>query len=290
MIDDKKYLEVIPSDDKSFIVPTGKEEKGLLLSPATEWQTITEAIINELLENDIPDKVINAVEYLVCGWSLYKTAQRIGASTPTVRGWLEKYPSVAMAIAKGRRELHKWRFAQLEKQFILALEISQKILDTEDFQIIDGEVVERKPNVKLLAVKARQARFILDLFAGRKLDIRIDTPAESKPPLRVGPDAIELLAELLKGNIDTGKPIETTIRVIDEKTIAQPMLDEKGDPLFGELGKIDTDEQGSLCHICGKRTPNLWRHVPITHKIKVTDYEVLYMLPPGTLRESYESK
>ena len=149
-------LEDMPieaQDTKTALVP---------LSAAGEWHEIVDQIVDELTEEDIPDDVIKAAEYLMCGWPTYKVAQRLNKQTSTIRGYLSRYPRVAVAVNYGQRELQRWRLSQLERQFISAVEASQDILDLgtphRQVQNLDGV------DPKVLALKAQQARFIISLF------------------------------------------------------------------------------------------------------------------------------
>jgi len=258
------------------------ESKALVpLSAAGEWQTIVDTIVNDLSEEDYPDDVIKAAEYLICGWPTHKIAQRLSKKKTTIRGWLTRYPKMAVAVNYGQRELQRWRMAQLEKQFLSALETSQNILDAANE---NAEPV----NPKLLAIQAQQARFIISLFAGQKVDLKVKSPSDERPSLKAQQDALDYIADKITDRLNTieAVPETTTYRVIDASTgVKGPMLNENGDPFHGKLGEIDQNEKGTLCHICGARVGKLYLHVTSGHKIKDREYEIIFMLDRGTLKE-----
>ncbi len=261
------------------------------LNAATSWQEITNALVERLEKEELPEKVVKATEYLVCGWPMYKIAERIGSKGSTIRTWLKKYPAMALAVAEGQKALHLWRLSQLEQQFLLAMEISQELFDAEPGRFVENfeegeEDIWIPTNHKLLAAKATHARFIIGLFAGQKLKIDIKTPEEERPPLKAGVDALDYLIDGISKRIDNhrAEPIEKVIRVIDNKsTDDKPIIDAKGNPFYGILGELDTDEEGSLCHICGKRALHIRQHIGGAHRIPPFDYEVTFMLDEGAL-------
>jgi hypothetical protein len=262
------------------------------LNSAASWQQITNALVERLEGEDLPERVIKATEYLVCGWPMYKVAQRVKSKEKTIRGWLKRYPAMALAVAEGQKALHLWRLSQLEQQFLTAMEVSQELFDSiegEWVEIATDEGIEnewRPTNHKLLAAKATHARFIIGLFAGQKLKIDIQTPEEERPPLKAGIDALDYLIEGISDRIDDhrAKPIEKIIRVIDTTSGEDiPYVDEKGDPFFGIMGELDMAEDGTLCHICGKRARHIRQHIGGAHKMAPFDYEVTFMLDEGAL-------
>lgn len=262
------------------------------LNTASTWQQITNDLVEKLEGEDLPEKVIKATEYLVCGWPLYKISDRIGSNSSTIRSWLKKYPIMALAVAEGQKALHLWRLAQLEQQFLTSLEVSQELFDAIEGEWVEvetdeGTVREWKPtNHKLLAAKAMHARFIIGLFAGQKLKIDIKTAEDETLPLKAGVDALDYLIDGISNRLDKSKsnPIETVIRIVDTKSDTDtPIVDEEGDPFYGILGKLEIDESGVLCHICGKRSPNIRQHIGGAHKMSPFDYEVTFMIPQGEL-------
>jgi len=257
------------------------------LSASGEWHTIVDQIIDELDHNEFPEKVLKTAEYLICGWPTHKIAKRLGTTKETIRGWLTRYPKLAVAVNYGQRELQRWRMARLEQQFVSAVEASQDILDLgtpyrEAVVNLDGV------DPKVLALKAQQARFIISLFAGQKVDLKVRGPADDQPSLKAQTDALDYLATRIAGELDNtvvARP-ETTYRVIDANTDTHgPLLDDKGDPYYGKLGEFDQNEAGIVCHICGERHKKLYIHITKGHKLKDRNYEMVFMLDRGKLRE-----
>lgn len=286
MVEDKEELPPILED----ILPETQETGTALvpLSAAGEWHEIVDQIVDELTEEDFPDDVIKAAEYLMCGWPTYKVAQRLGRQTSTIRGYLSRYPRVAVAINYGQRELQRWRLSQLERQFISAVEASQDILDL-------GTPHRRVENLdgvdpKVLALKAQQARFIISLFAGQKLDLQVRSPEDEKPALKAQQDALDYIADKVSGRLESIEAFPerqtTTYRVVDIKDRKSgPMLDEHGDPMHGKLGIFDTNEEGTLCHVCGDRFSKIRIHVTKGHKMTDREYEMVFMFEKDALKK-----
>src|SRR5512139_2329973 len=95
-----------------------------------EWSEIVEKLVEEM-GDELPDKVIEVTELLISGWSTHLAAKHLGISPKTVRAWLEKYPTMALAVRNGRQLLQKWRMSKLEQQFIQAADKSQEILELD---------------------------------------------------------------------------------------------------------------------------------------------------------------
>ncbi len=258
------------------------------LSAAGEWQTIIDDIV-DTLDANIPDQVIKAAEYLICGWPTHKIAERLNVKKETIRGWLTTYPKMAVAVNYGQRALHRWRMAQLEQQFLTSLETSQRILD---MGIEKGRLEENMQEItsadpKILAIQAQQARFIISLFAGQKMDLRVRSPSDDRPALKAQKDALDYIANQITDKLNTieARP-ETTYRIMDIKTgVSGPLLDGKGDPFHGTLGKIDQSDEGALCHVCGKWEAKLYMHVTKGHKMRVREYEIVFMLDKDSLKQ-----
>lgn len=250
-----------------------------------EWSEIVNRIADELTIDNLPDRVIEATEYLLAGWPIYKVAGKLEVGSDTIRRWLSSYPTMAAAIANGRKLLTKWRMSKLEQQFMSAIERSQEVLDLS----LDGTNSKgNKVDPKVLTVIAAQSRYVIGLFAGQKVDVEVrhelgDTVLKAKN------DALAYLADRLaeqQVRADS-EPIETTFRIIDAKReTTGPVLDERGDPPFGKLGKIDKTDDGVLCHICGKRLKAIVKHLLTAHDVTVEDYETLYLLEEGSLRKA----
>lgn len=288
----KKELPPIISDMEEEVKSQGKTSL-IPLEAANDWQKIINHLIDQLGEEELPDKVIKVAEYLICGWPLNEIKNRTGTDPRTIKAWIKKYPSLTLAIAAGQKELHKWRFARLEQQFLTALEVSQEVLDTEEGgyweQDEDGEDDEyvSSTNTKLLALKATHARFILGLFAGQKFKLEIETPEQDKPLLKAEEEALDYIAQQISDRLDHAKsePLEMTLRLIDaDSGIMGPLVDEKGDPFHGDLGLLDKNDDGILCHICGNRAKALPLHVGGAHHMSVQDYELTFMLEQGAVR------
>jgi hypothetical protein len=272
----------------SEIVPVEPGKKGLTL-PDQEWSQIVEQLISELDTAELPDDVIQATEMLLAGFPTYKVARKLSKSTDTIRRWLSKYPTMAMVVSDGRKLLAKWRMSKLEQQFLTAIERSQEILEVDLSGIsVDDMGLDHKVDPKVLTVVAAQARYMIGLFAGQKVDITV-THEVGDTVMKAKQDALNYIAERLaeqEANAEL-EPIEATIRVIDtEIDNNAPVLDENGNPPFGKLGEFAKSEAGTQCHICGKFYKYLAKHLLTEHNLTTEEYELTYMLEDGAVRKA----
>lgn len=254
-----------------------------------EWVSIVESIYDELDDYDIPYLVIKATEMLLAGYPMYKVAHEVGVGTKTIRTWLTRYPAMTAAISRGKPLLTKWRMAKLEQQFMTAIERNQEILTLPlSGAVGDDEGNISKVNPKVLTVVAAQTRYIIGLFAGQKSDVTVKHEL-GETVLAARKDALDYLAQEMKSQDQDSdvEPVETTFRVLDPKLDDQgPIFDETGEPFHGEMGTLDTDEEGSLCHICGNRFKVLSKHVGQSHVMTTEEYETIFLLEEGVLREA----
>lgn len=281
--------------DNDTVTSDSSENSSLIVSPKTslvpvtlddEWHQIVDRLLDEFDEDYTPDKVIEATEMLLVGMPTYKVAKKLGVRTDTVRRWLTKYPTMAAIVASGRKVLSKWRMAKLEEQFLTAIERSHEVLQVPLYgasEEDDGSHTRIDP--KILTVVAAQARYIIGLFAGQKVDIQV-THELGDTVLAAKQDALDYLAEQLAKQIDNApvEPIEATYRVLDTRMeTSGPELDEHGNPPFGILGELETDENGTKCHICGKKFKSFSKHLRDRHNTSGYEYEMIYMLEEGSV-------
>ena len=266
-------------------IPNTNPEKAISpVDDSTEWTAIINKLLDELQGEELPEKVVEATELLLSGHPIYKVAKKLKVSTETVRRWLSTYPTMTSVLADGRRLLSQWRMNRLEQQFLSAVERSQEVLDVS----LDGKLDEDK-NVdpKILTVVAAQARYIIGLFAGQRVDVAVKHEL-GDTVMKAHQDAIRYLADRLAAQLAAAplEPIETTYRIIDAKLdTSGPLLDETGNPPFGVMGELDQNERGTLCHICGKRFKSFLKHVINVHNTTTQEYELTYMLTDGSIHK-----
>jgi hypothetical protein len=260
----------------------------VILTGQESWNDIVNQITAELAEGELPDRVIQATEYLLAGFPMHKAARKVNVSTQTVRSWLTRYPTMAAVVANSRQILSVWRMTKLEQQFLSAINRSQEILDVDlGGTADDGTAVDPK----VLTVVAAQARYIIGLFAGQKVDVTV-THELGDTVMKARNDALDYLAVKLAEQQEKaalGEPVEAVYRVMDSKVDDQgPMLDEDGNPPFGSMGLLDKDDDGIQCHICGRRFKNLAKHLLTKHGATAEEYETLYLLEEGQVRKTEE--
>lgn len=264
---------VSDSDSRQLVTFTGD----------TEWAHIVNALVDELDSADMPDKVVQVTELMLAGWPTYKAAKQVGVSASTVRRWMTRYPTMAAVLSNGKKLLSVYRMAKLEQQYAAAVERSQEILDVD----LADELV----NSKILTVVAAQARYIIGLFAGQKVDVTV-THELGDTVMKAKEDALDYIAQGLaeqRGGASV-EPIEATYRIVDGKIDDDgPMLEPDGGSPFGELGELDVDHNGILCHICGNRYKSMHTHLSNKHNMTTNEYEILYLLEEGEVRSAQNS-
>lgn len=248
------------------------------------WNEIVDRLVEELSGDDIPDNVIRATEMLVSGYPTYKVAKALNVKTETVRRWMVKYPTMSIAISESRKLLAKWRMAQLEQQFLTAVERSGEILEVD--------LENRDVNVKLLGILAQHSRYIIGLFAGQKIDVDVTVTHEAgETVLKARRDALDYMLEKSKELDLKDEPIDVTYRVVDSKIDNDiPMLNSDNEPNFGSFGEIDVNDDGALCHICGERYTDLKRHILSKHNMSTAEYEALFLLDDGEVRNALSKR
>jgi hypothetical protein len=254
--------------------------------PDEEWGGIVDQLVDQINEQDYPDKVVRATEMMLAGFPVSEVADELGTTTRTIRGWVKKYPVMAVVLANGQSLLSKWRMSKLEQQFLRAVDRSEQIMGmsmTGAYEADNGEVLFADP--KIVSILASQSRFIIGLFAGQKQDITVTHDVSDKV-LKAKTDALDYLSEKLLEQNDGQviEAIETTYHVVDDKTDDGPMIGDDGGPNYGELGVLDINEEGIQCHACGNRYRALHSHLYSKHNISTKDYEVLFLLEQGAVR------
>lgn len=264
------------------------------ITPYTADQDVTwQEIINDLVEqvagedvDDIPEKVIEATELLLTGMPYYKVAQKLGVTTATVKNWVKKYPPMALVLQRGRPLLAKWRIAKLEQQYLMAIDKSREILEM-DLYADDEDII--KPNAKLTGVVAQQARFIIQQFTKVNNEISIKSDGESVT-MTASDGALDYIAEKLAEHRSKDEPVEATYRVIDDKNTSEkyiPMLDEQGNPFYGEMGELTINEDDKIqCHICGNYYKSLTTHLYGKHEVPPDVYELTFLLEEGAIDDA----
>jgi len=251
-----------------------------------DWNEIVRRLVAQLVESDPPEKVIKATEMLLAGYPIHKTARSLHVDKNTVERWLTAYPVMGAVVKQGKELLVKWRMARLEQQFLQAIDRSEEILSIN----LDGtDQSGERVDPKVLTVVAAQARYVIGLFAGQQTDIKVthelgDTVVKAKQ------DALAYLADRLaeqqRRAVEGEAPIEVPFTIINPNIPNGPLLDEHGDPLFGTMGVLDRDDDGLLCHVCGRRFQYLSKHVLTAHNMGTAEYETMYILEPGILKKS----
>lgn len=256
----------------SAIVPSGDEKK--------VWSDVLDELFLALPDDSNQDKIIRAAEYMINGWPITKISKQIGVPKDTIRGWLQKYPEMTVAIGHGKRNLSEYRMAKLQEQFITAVERSAEIL---------GLSMEPSgADQKMVATIAQHTRFMIELFAGRQQDINIRVDEGTATLLKARNEALDYIAQQLQAqrNGADEEPIEGIVRIIDVQAPSGPLLNADGHPHYGVLGELDVDDDGAMCHICGERFRQLALHIRTGEKMSVSEYETAFMLDHGTVSSS----
>lgn len=248
-----------------------------------EWREIVNELVDQLSDGDVPEKVVRATELMLSGVPNYQVAKMLNVDKATVKSWMVKYPMVAGIVQQGRSLLSKWRMARLEQQFMTAVDKSREILE---MNVLESDDAEQKVNAKLVAIQAQQSRFIIEQFTKQIADTSVQSDSE-RVTLSASAGAMAYIANELAKHREANDPVETTFRVLDPATENnQPVLDEQGNPIYGEMGVLDRNADGTLCHICGKRYQKLVLHLSTVHTTPDDVYELTFMLEEGTVKKN----
>lgn len=250
------------------------------ISASSEWQEIINSIVASLEPHDLPEKVIEASDYLISGFPVVDVAKRVGVSTKTVRAWLVRYPELAAAIKKGQEELQRWRLALIERQFVDAVNFSYGLLSN------DSEIVNRDD--KVLAQQAKQARYILDMLTGKVKDLHItqinnNTVSVDTVELKATRSSLDYLAQRINETPEDILDAEFEITYVNGPDKG-PLVNEEGEPFFGSFGSLDVDQDGILCHICGNKSKKLQPHIASAHGLSPREYENAFRLAPNEIK------
>lgn len=259
----------------------GTADKSLLADISTDvrWAAVLDEIMEIVEDVDSTDrsKIKDATVYLMSGLAVYETAQRVGTSRDTVRAWLRKYPIMAHAIKMGRGLLDEYRVTKLAQQFDDAIAVSQNILTLNPS---DEDV-----NVKALGIQALHARWVIDMFLKNRVEVNIKADEDTMATFRATTQALNLIADLIEDDKEDNI-IDVNYRIITEDKETAPIVNEKGEPFYGEMGVLDVDDENRvLCHICGERIKGIKLHVYGQHDMTPQKYELAFMLSDGELKE-----
>jgi len=246
------------------------------------WADLVDEVADLVDLEKLPQGALHAMPYLMAGLPKSEVARHVRVSRSTLNSWLSKYPSMQIAVSRGKELAQEYRLAMLEGQFIKALEVSENILNTSIQNTDDDEAPTI--NAKLLTAQGQHARFIIDKFVSSKRDVSV-THELGSTVLDANRDALDYVARVMADlNTSDGDPV-VTYRVIDGNTDNEgPMLNEDGEPNFGTLGGLATDEElGTQCHDCGQWFKSLGTHIRRTMNISISEYEIMYGLEPGSV-------
>lgn len=258
------------------------EDKALTTAIDQEgWSAIIENLANEVGETvQERDNIVMAAECFVLGYSIRETAKKIGVTQQTVKGWLKQYPSLAHIIKNYRKLMIEWRIKEMDKQTLLALDFSRKLL------LLDPTDESKKTDGRLANVQAQQARYILDSFVkNHEGEIQIQQQG-SGMNLQVSQDAMSLLMDKLSSFVEQRKePLQVIYEVDTKKKEDTPVFDRNGNPFYGEMRKIHVNEDGMQCHICGNYYKNFRFHIMTHHDLEPDIYCNLFMISDIELDE-----
>jgi hypothetical protein len=245
------------------------------------WADLVDEVASLVDLEELPEGALHAMPYLMSGLPKTEVARHVGVSRGTLNSWLSKFPSMQVAVARGKELAKEYRLSMLEAQFIKALVVSEEILDMPMRGISDDD---NGVNSKIATAKGQHARFIIDKFISSKKDISV-THELGDSVLDANKDALDYVAKRIAELGIEDEPPTVTYRVIDGSTHTEgPMLDADGNPNFGTLGGLTTDEEiGTQCHDCGQWFKSLATHIRKTMNLSVSEYEVMYGLEPGAV-------
>ena len=267
------------------------DEKALLVadeafSPDSRWNQIVTTILDSYDET-VPDNALKAAELLMNGFTTRQVADRLDVTQQSVMGWMKRYPKLAIIVAQGRELLSRWRLGQLEQQFYDAVQVSREILAIPlSGKWMNPETGEMEDvNSKLLGIQAQHARFIISLFTNQQIDVVVKLDENTQELFKAQKSALDYIADQIDTVRKKDETIEATYRLIDPEEDG-PLVDEDGNPHHGEIGVVNVDLSGILCHICGGRYSQLGIHIRTKHRMSIESYELTFMLNSGAVSQA----
>ena len=254
-------------------------DRSLAIPEEISWADLMDEVADLVDLEQIPEGALHAMPYLMSGVPKSEVARHVGVSRKTLNQWLSKFPSLQIAVSKGKELAQEYRLSMLEAQFIKALQVSEEILNMPMRGISDDE--DGGVNSKIATAKGQHARFIIDKFVSSKREVSV-THELGDTVLDARQDALDYIAEQISM---TGEDEPVTYRVIDGNSNNEgPMLNEDGTPNFGTYGGLTQNDEGrTQCHDCGEWFLSLGTHIRKTMNMSLSDYEVIYGLDPGTI-------
>ncbi|HDK27619.1 MAG TPA: hypothetical protein ENG48_11120 [Candidatus Atribacteria bacterium] len=240
------------------------------------WDSIIESIDTE----DLSTQDVEALSYLLVGYSIPESATMAGMSASTLRRHLKENSIMQEALTHKKKLMLALMLNKFQKQMLTALKLSNDFLLREPTE--EGEGLS-KSETAIYLKQITHAEFIINKF----MDLMKSNPLEGLNIKHEGDGDVSLIVlnvagtsalDYLKKGMSKQRPL------IQEKPSAEfvsnvPMLDERGLPPYGTFGNWTYDEKGNIiCHICGASLGSkqaMYGHIG-THNVNAETYKKVY--------------
>lgn len=268
------------------LIDSGIEERWLSLI-----EELSSSVQGE--EEFYQDKIIEAAEMFVLGFSIKDVADELQLTKNTIKTWLKKYPVLSHIIQEKVQLVRQWRIQELDRQFLKALRKSDEILSLNPVTELeygeDGKVIppSERVNVKLIGVQAQHARYIIDMYTKNHGGVEVSERGEGIR-LSVSEDGLKHLSQMLSKKVeDSG--VEVVHVVDDVERRDEPYFDRLGNPIHGKFRELVIAEDGIVCHICGNHYKHFQTHLRLKHDIDAETYCDVFMLTVEDIKNAEKS-
>lgn len=237
-------------------------------------------IINSIDTEELTSKDVEALSYLLTGYSIPESATMAGMSASTLRRHLKENKIMQDALTHKKRLMLALMLNKFQKQMLTALDLSNDFLLREPLTGDDDGLSKSETSIYLKQIT--HSEFIISKFMDlmrsnplEGLNIKSEGDGDINIVLNVeGTSALDYLKDGIAGKsrlVVPKKPVEYISNV--------PMLDERGLPPYGTFGNWTYDEEGKIvCHICGVSIGSkqaMYGHIG-THNVDADTYADVY--------------
>lgn len=200
-------------------------------------------IINGIDTEQLSEKDVEALSYMLTGYSVVESANMAGMSPSTLRRHIKENPIIQNALTEKKKLMLALMLNKFQKQMLRALDVSNQFLldDPEDSTL-------GKSQTSILLKKITHAEWVINTFMKlmssnplEGLNIHNDGDGNVVVMNVEGVSALDYLKKGLEGS--SSKKIVQDKREY-ESIANEPLLDDRGLPPYGSFGNWAYTEQG----------------------------------------------
>ena len=215
-----------------------------------DWNAIIEGIdTDQLSQTDV-----EALSYMLVGYSITESAKLVGISTDTLRRHINENKIIQDALTNKKKLMLALMLNKFQKQMLRAIELSSEFLLRKPPEG-DDKASLSKNETSIYLKQITHAEWVMNTF----MKIMSSNPLEGLSIVNEGGDMNIVLNVEGTSALDylkQGMQSNTRLKKEDKQTelIANiPLLTDKGLPPYGTFGSWTYDQDGAIvCHVCGE--------------------------------------